>query len=143
MACDRAGVGIRVCVIAAHRDARRPLGGSRVYKEAIRSRQNGNPGRYQAMSTKLCAYTYKSGDCGDNLGKKVFVKNRKNKKSVLATVEVTWRSGNESGTKEETHKISAGGKKFIGCTRKGGVVDPNTTYTYKVIGCEEIRDDER
>ena len=92
------------------------------------------------MSTQLCAYTYKSGDCGHNLGEKVYVKNRRTNKRVNATVEVTWYSGNKSGTVEETHVISAGGKKFIGCTRKGGVVDPNTTYSYKVIGCEELRD---
>ena len=38
-----------------------------------------------ASGTQLCAYTYESGDCGHNLGNKVYVKNRRTDKRVRAT----------------------------------------------------------
>lgn len=88
-------------------------------------------------STLLCAYISHSGRCGfARSGAKAYAVNRHNNRSVRVTIRVRWRSGINGGTFERSHRLNAGARVLLGCTRGEGV--RGGFRSYSVIGCEPL-----
>ena len=83
---------------------------------------------------QLCAYMTYEETCGwNNSGRKAFVQNRETGTRVRATVETTWQRGNDGDSEQQEVLVSAGGKRYVVCSRSDDY--PPIERTFEVVGC--------